>query len=487
VKQSSTLEDDRQEWVVRHSLDLLYGNLISGAVGGLILISILAGIIHESANKPMLWTWLIAGYGISFTRMVYIYFYKTNKDWASLSWWLSRYRLMSLLSGAHYAAASIFLFPQMSPYHQIAIAIMVAGIVAGAVAIHSVDIISFLLFSLPATLALAARLFLVGESATTGVGAMVLLFLPAMLKSAFEHRNIILKNFELSYTLHENALRDAVAYQELEKTLTTLRDTQGQLVQQGKMASLGTLIAGIAHEINNPINFAHAGAQTLGRDLEHFRKFLLELAADDAGDAVLDSLNRHISGLMMQIDTIVEGTTRIKRVVWELLTFSRMDQTDKRAVRIIDNLRSTANLVRTHYADVVEIRYQFMADPEIECWPGLLNQVFMNVILNACHAIKKKQNDAGNRVSGTLEIRSRLADDFLVIEFEDNGCGIRASIIERIFEPFFTTKSVGEGTGLGLSISFGIMEKHRGSITVRSQEDENTCFILSLPIKPAAL
>ncbi len=278
------------------------------------------------------------------------------------------------------------------------------------------------------------------------------------------------------------ALDNAAAYRQLEATLKTLRETQTQMVQQEKMASLGTLTAGVAHEINNPANFAHVGAQALANDLERFRQFLIELAGDDAESEIISTLNERVDSLSGQINTIIEGTTRIKNLVLDLRTFSRLDQATKKTVAIGDSLMSTINLVRTQYAQIAEIRCELNANPVLECFPAELNQVFMNLIVNACQAIQSSRRKKDIKDKGLLSIRSYLEQDWLLIEFEDDGDGIPQAIIDHIFEPFFTTKTVGEGPGLGLSISFGIIEKHRGSISVRSTEGVGTCFTLRLPL-----
>ncbi len=286
------------------------------------------------------------------------------------------------------------------------------------------------------------------------------------------------------------ALDNADAYQQLEQAMTALKSTQQHLVFQEKMASIGTLTAGVAHEINNPANFAHVGAQSLGMELERFRRFLLELAGEDADADVLARLNREIDGLVGQVGIIVEGTSRIRDLVKDLRAFSRLDEADRKAVLIADCLLSTVRLVRTQYERTTDIVCQFEANPVVECWPAQLNQVFMNLIVNGCHAIADKQAGKGGErpalttgtVRGTLTIRTRIEGDTLVIEFEDNGCGIAADNLDRIFEPFFTTKALGKGTGLGLSISFGIIGKHMGSLSVTSVEGQGSCFTVRLPM-----
>lgn len=270
---------------------------------------------------------------------------------------------------------------------------------------------------------------------------------------------------------------------ELAVSLDGLKRAQVQLVQQEKMAGLGTLTAGVAHEINNPANFAHLGAQELGNELERFRQFLLAIAGDEG--EIVDEIVARVGKLEDRAATITEGTTRIRNLVKDLRAFTRLDEAERKSVRIGDSLESTVNLVRMQYRDVVEIACDLRANPEIECWPALLNQVFMNLIVNACQAIATEKSRRDSSYRGVLHIRSRIEGGDLVLEFEDNGCGIPKSALDRIYEPFFTTKDVGEGTGLGLSISFGIVQRHRGTIAVRSQEGEGTCFTLRLPLYSA--
>mgnify|MGYP001290746354 CR=1 FL=1 len=272
-------------------------------------------------------------------------------------------------------------------------------------------------------------------------------------------------------------------------TLDEIKRMQGQLVQNEKMAGLGTLVAGVTHEINNPANFAHLGAQELAGELTRFREFLHEMAGDGAPPEVLADINARIDRLDARAGTITEGTTRIRDLVKDLRTFSRLDEADRKIVRIGDSLQSTLNLVRTQYKKIAEIRCELDANPEMECWPAQLNQVFMNLVVNACQAIATRQRrNPLDDYQGLLTIRSRTDGNDLVLEFEDNGCGIPKAALGHIFEPFFTTKGVGEGTGLGLSISYGIIEKHGGTIHVRSVEGQGTCFTVRLPLasEPAA-
>ncbi|MFC4159000.1 sensor histidine kinase [Chitinimonas lacunae] len=279
------------------------------------------------------------------------------------------------------------------------------------------------------------------------------------------------------------ALNNAESYRKLDATLRELRQAQAQLVQTEKMASLGTLTAGIAHEINNPANFAHVGAQSLAVELESFREFLLALAGEEAPEALVASLNRRVDALIGQTDTVIEGTTRIRDLVRDLRTFARLDEAERKAVRIGDCLQPTLNLVRGQLAPYVQIDAELAANPTLECWPAQLSQVFLNLISNAYQAIVSRRRADPASPQGKLVIRSRQNGEWLEMSFQDNGCGMAPEVLPRIFEPFYTTKPVGEGTGLGLSISFGIVERHRGLIEVSSVEGEGSCFTVKLPVQ----
>ncbi|MEN9865876.1 MAG: hypothetical protein RL748_1466, partial [Pseudomonadota bacterium] len=189
--------------------------------------------------------------------------------------------------------------------------------------------------------------------------------------------------------------------------------------------------------------------------------------------------------LSQSLAAVTEGTTRIRDLVRDLRTFSRLDMADWVVAPIAESLRATVNLVRTQYAADIRIELQLDANPDLLCWPAQLNQVFMNLVVNACQAMMGRSPQQRLNRPGVLTIASRIEGEFLLLEFSDNGPGIAPEIIERIFDPFFTTKTVGEGMGMGLSISHGIIEKHQGSITVQSTLGQGTCFIVRLPLAKA--
>ncbi|MFT4928847.1 MAG: signal transduction histidine kinase/ligand-binding sensor domain-containing protein [Phenylobacterium sp.] len=288
------------------------------------------------------------------------------------------------------------------------------------------------------------------------------------------------------------ALDNANAYRQIEQKNHEIVNTQQQLLQAEKMASLGTLTAGVAHEINNPTNFVHASSHNLESDLKKFQQFLFELAGGDkADDEILATFIEQFKPLYDHLDTIKNGTERIKVIVQDLRAFTQLDTTDQRVVKITDLLQSTIKLVQTQFMEVTEFITQFDATPEIECYPAQLNQVFMNLIVNACDAIQSHQQDlaisAGHAEKGQIVIGCKVVDNtdgkMVEISIQDNGGGMTEETQHKLFEPFYTTKGVGKGTGLGLSISYGIVQKHDGELSVESQLGVGTLFLLRLPLK----
>jgi len=275
---------------------------------------------------------------------------------------------------------------------------------------------------------------------------------------------------------------------ELNLTLTELKNTQTQLVNAEKMASLGQLTAGIAHEINNPINFVTSNIRPLRRDvqdlLETFNRFEKLIPAEDVKmkaqlDAIkvemdFDYLAEEISVL---INGMEEGATRTAEIVKGLRTFSRLDESDLKKVNVNEGIDSTLILLNSNLGGRISVVRKYDEDALIECYPGKLNQVFMNILNNAIQAMHTNDNHA----SGILTLITRSVADQVVIEIGDTGPGMSESVKQRIFEPFFTTKAVGQGTGLGLSIVYSIIESHHGTIEIDSTLGEGTTFRLTLP------
>lgn len=272
--------------------------------------------------------------------------------------------------------------------------------------------------------------------------------------------------------------------QKIEQNIATIKETQQQLVLQEKMASLGTLTAGVAHEINNPTNFVHVGVENLDVDLKRFEQFIFELMGDDADEEIIQSFKQHFAGFNEHMVTVKDGTVRIKTIVEDLRVFTQLDNTDRKPANIVDCIESTLNLVKTQYLEVAQFVTQLDDVPEFECYPAKLNQVFMNVIINACDAIEEKRTQQGLTKVGLVNIACKVEDEIIMIEVKDDGCGMSDETKNKLFEPFYTTKTVGKGTGLGMAISFGIIEEHGGTIEVESSVNKGTSILLKLPLNP---
>ncbi len=271
-----------------------------------------------------------------------------------------------------------------------------------------------------------------------------------------------------------------------------LKDAQIQLVEAEKMASLGQLTAGIAHEINNPINFVKSNIKPLKLDFkdmvevidEYERLHTLEPSAIPdhlkqierlKKDVDLAFIKTEINGLMMGIE---EGAERTAEIVRGLRTFSRLDESQIKVANIHDGLDSTLVLLRNNIPLHVNVIKEYKANGNIECFPGKLNQVFMNIINNAIQAMNEKNSSASNEF---IKIATEdLSENEIQITIKDSGPGMSDDVKHKIFDPFFTTKDVGEGTGLGLAIAFRIIKEHGGKITVNSKEGEGSEFILTL-------
>lgn len=305
-------------------------------------------------------------------------------------------------------------------------------------------------------------------------------------KLAFMKRN------ESLITRQNEVLEEKVKQRtlELEDILHNLQSTQTQLVEQEKMASLGQLTAGIAHEINNPINFVSSNVSPLKRDIQDILEILdaykakgeLEFSADTLEElkAIEDDLE--LEYLLGEIEQLLvgmeEGANRTVEIVKGLKLFSRVDEQDVKRVDLHDGINSTLILLNSSMGGKIEVIKEYGNIPKVECLAGKINQVFMNVLNNAVQALLENPDQ---KEPPCITIRTKHIDDFVHIEFEDNGPGIPAALKQRIFEPFFTTKTVGKGTGLGLSIVYTIIENHKGLLEVKSEPTKGTNFIVKLP------
>ncbi len=276
----------------------------------------------------------------------------------------------------------------------------------------------------------------------------------------------------------------------LQKTLTDLKEAQAQLVEAEKMASLGQLTAGIAHEINNPINFVTANVGPLKRDMELLIDAVQNIENLSLTEGSVEEKQQQMEDYKEEIDFdylkteinyllkgIHEGASRTADIVKGLKIFSRLDEGDLKKADINEGLESTLIIANNLIGKKIQVIKNFGDIPVIECYPGKLNQVFLNIISNAVFAISEK---FGDKPGGILKITTECDTHKLFIKIEDNGTGMSEAIKNKIFEPFFTTKDVGVGTGLGMSIVHNTIKKHNGQIYLNSAEGVGTEFILEL-------
>lgn len=268
-----------------------------------------------------------------------------------------------------------------------------------------------------------------------------------------------------------------------------LEDAQGQLIQSEKMASIGQLSAGIAHEINNPVGFITSNLQTLSGYFKDLEKVLENISRNvkQSQDAALNQACQTILQ-QGQVDFIMEdtaalisesleGSSRVMSIVKNLKDFSHVDRSEWSYTNLEHCIESTLKIIHNEIKYNITLEKNYASDvPNVFCQPMQINQVLLNILVNASHAIKGE---------GKITITLRAADaDFVEIQIRDTGCGIPEENRERIFEPFFTTKPVGSGTGLGLSVSYGIIKKHHGRINVASEMGKGSEFTIRLPINP---
>jgi two-component system NtrC family sensor kinase len=272
----------------------------------------------------------------------------------------------------------------------------------------------------------------------------------------------------------------------LQKTSAELQQAQAQAFQQEKMASVGQLAAGVAHEINNPMGFISSNLTTMGKYMQKLSAFetaVIEAVQKKGDRETVELLNKarsemKIDFILNDLQTLLEesrdGAERVRCIVRDLKSFSHEDEIQCKPFSINDCLDSTLNMARNEIKYVADVeRYYDPTLPLLNCYPQKLNQVFMNLLVNAAHAIEGH---------GTICVKTFNEWGDIVVSISDTGKGIAPENLTRIFEPFFTTKEVGKGTGLGLSISYDIIKKHGGEITVESEVGTGTTFTIRLPL-----
>lgn len=272
--------------------------------------------------------------------------------------------------------------------------------------------------------------------------------------------------------------------EELNKAYEELKDAQSLLVHNEKMRSLGELVAGVAHELNNPINFIYGNMS----HLKEYSKNLIELisryeeyqASPEEGKLQeIEKYKEEIDyeflkdDILELIKSCTDGADRSKQIILDLKNFSRLDQSLIKEIDVNESIESTLNILKNKYKDRINIIREYGELPKLECFAGQMNQVFMNILDNAAQAIEE---------SGDVKIKTRTENENIVIDFEDTGQGIEDSILSQIFDPFFTTKPVGSGSGLGLSITYKIIKSHNGDIKAESEIGKGTKFTVTIPI-----
>jgi signal transduction histidine kinase len=268
------------------------------------------------------------------------------------------------------------------------------------------------------------------------------------------------------------------------RTETELKQVQAHLIQQEKMASIGQLAAGVAHEINNPMGFISSNLTTLKKYVDRMAQYMVESdrhisRGDEKEFAALQALGKKlkINYITEDVEQLInesqEGAERVRHIVQGLKSFSRLEQADCTEIDLNETLETTINIAWNEIKYVASLERDFGELPLLKCYPQQLNQVFLNLLVNAAQAIEEK---------GVITIRTWSDKRSVYVSVSDSGRGIPAENLKRIFEPFFTTKEVGKGTGLGLSISYGIIKNHNGTLEVQSEPGKGSTFSVAIPL-----
>lgn len=299
-----------------------------------------------------------------------------------------------------------------------------------------------------------------------GSGAVDFLFKPIDSTVLLSKVRIFLELYSARQELSNANVELRQTNADLQRAYSELQATQSQLVQSAKMASLGELVAGVAHEINNPLAFVLSHLETTRRSLESFRQDVTSPLPERAQEQWQKAQTRLVE--------IEGGLGRIRELVLKLRTFSRLDEGERKTVSVGECIDSVLTILGHKMKERVQVIQRLSPPEELECFPSLLNQVLLNLVANAVDAIEG---------SGRITIEAGAHGDDFVISVTDTGCGIPAELKERVFEPFFTTKPVGEGTGLGLSIAYSIVKKHAGSLELSDAPGGGTLATLRIPLR----
>jgi two-component system, NtrC family, sensor kinase len=307
---------------------------------------------------------------------------------------------------------------------------------------------------------------------------------PIELVARIRYHSQAYNNFQ---TLAESSAKAQRQNQALEDTLLKLQETQAQLIQTEKMSGLGQMVAGIAHEINNPVNFIQGNikhVQNYLQDLQsiiaiyqqHCPSLPLELQ-EQLEEFDLSFIQRDLANALQSMGN---GSTRITSIVKSLRNFARLDQAEQKEVDLHEGIDSTLLLLEYRLGNQIQVDRQFGKLPNVQCFPAQINQVLMHLLNNAIDAIKERQHQES--IIGTVTILTQSDAEQVEIRIQDNGVGIPEDIQNQIFNPFFTTKSVDTGKGLGLSVCYRIIQSHQGTIAVESTPGNGAMFTIKLPI-----
>lgn len=314
------------------------------------------------------------------------------------------------------------------------------------------------------------------------------------LAAAKENERIIKEqNIVLEQKVQERTIELVSTNEELSDTLEDLKQTQTQLVASEKMASLGQLTAGIAHEINNPINFVTSNVSPLSRDVNMLLEAIENIENIGLSDKTVTDKQQEIEDYKEELDFdylkieinhllkgILDGASRTAEIVKGLRVFSRLDEDDLKKADINEGLDSTLVIMNSLLnSNNIKVIKEYGEIPLAECYPGKLNQVFLNLISNAIHAICKNHPETN---TGELKLITASDTEYVYITVKDNGSGMDEVTKSKIFDPFFTTKDVGEGTGLGMSIAFNTIKKHGGEILINSILGQGTEMTVKIPV-----
>lgn len=303
-----------------------------------------------------------------------------------------------------------------------------------------------------------------GGAAVAGVGALWLAVEWWNARTAARRRNREVRQIRSRLEDLESS-RDA-----LEHDFDDLQTHQAEIVNSARLATLGSLTAGIAHELDTPLGSLRSNLDTLQRSLNHLQEILADEQVDESELDDVRRIVRAVDGVMSTNELAVE---RLVDLVGSLRTFARPDRSDRDRIDLHEALEETLSLLQHELKDRTRVVRSFGDLPRVECYPAKLNQAFMNLLVNACHAIEG---------DGEIQIRTSTEGDSVRIEIEDTGRGISPEHQERIFEPGFTTKGSRVGMGLGLPITRQVVEEHGGEISVESEPGTGTCCVLELPV-----